>query len=414
MTTTRIDYAATYFPYSSPTPIRGEPTYKSLKNLVRELKANASSVDSDLGGGDHGYLGLVLSDTEYEKICPGNPFEAPKFPDPLYIPPGTNPAEAIQLREEYRTNIAFYRECREVEKALLRHITKAIESKYIDFLKNPDTDLIEKDIPEVLEFLFSNYGVVPTQEVKEKEHEVLNTPFVPSDPMLTIYKPIEDLRTLAEIAQIPYTESQIVDFGIHLIKNTRDFELALATWNTKPRTEKTWEGFKKHFHNAQKILKDIRGPTMKQAGFHHANHLAAEIREELRESQMKMLALAGNTNYLEDEEQNVHQEAQPFSQNNANAIMQNSIQYQTAELLKSLQKDLKLLSEQLKGNQNSKKRPNKKTPDNPTFTRTDTSKYCWTHGACNHNSNECSRQATGHKKEATKTNKMGGSTAFCA
>ena len=153
---------------------------------------------------------------------------------------------------------------------------------------------------------------------------------------------------------------------------------------------------------------------MKQAGFHHANHLAAEIREELRESQMKMLALAGNTNYLEDEEQNVHQEAQPFSQNNANAIMQNSIQYQTAELLKSLQKDLKLLSEQLKGNQNSKKRPNKKTPDNPTFTRTDTSKYCWTHGACNHNSNECSRQATGHKKEATKTNKMGGSTAFCA
>ena len=414
MTTTRIDYAATYFPYSSPTPIRGEPTYKSLKKLQRELKANASSVDSDLGGGDHGYLGLVLSDIQYAKICPNNPFEAPEFPQALTIPAGTDPAEAINLREEYRTNIALYRECREVEKALLRHITKSVESRYIDFLKNQDTDLIEKDIPVVLKFLFSNYGVVPTQEVKEKEHEVLATPFVPNDPMITIYKPIEDLRTLAEIAQIPYTESQIVDFGIHLIKNTRDFEQALAEWNKKPSTDKTWEVFKEHFHDAQKMLKDIRGPTMKQAGYHHANHLAAEIREELRESQMQMLALARNTTYLEDDELNVHQEAQPSSQNNANAIMQNNIQYQTAELLQSLQKDLKLLTEQLKGNQNPNKRPNRKTPDNPTFTRTETSKYCWTHGACNHNSNECSRQATGHKKEATKTNKLGGSAAFCA
>ena len=129
---------------------------------------------------------------------------------------------------------------------------------------------------------------------------------------------------------------------------------------------------------------------------------------------MQMLALAKNVTYLEDEEQNVHQEHLPSLQNNANAIIQNNIQYQTAELLQSLQKDLKLLTEQLKGNQNPRKRPNRKTSDNPTFTRTETSRYCWTHGACNHNSNECSRQATGHKKQPTKSNKMGGSAAFCA
>ena len=55
--------------------------------------------------------------------------------------------------------------------------------------------------------------------------------FVPSDPMVTIYRPIEQLRTLADIANIPYTESQIVDFGIQLIKNTHDFETALDEWN---------------------------------------------------------------------------------------------------------------------------------------------------------------------------------------
>ena len=46
--------------------------------------------------------------------------------------------------------------------------------------------------------------------------------------MVTIYRPIEQLRTLADIASIPYTESQIVDFEIQLIKNKRDFETALG------------------------------------------------------------------------------------------------------------------------------------------------------------------------------------------
>ena len=84
-----------------------------------------------------------------------------------------------------------------------------------------------------MSFLFTNYGKVLTREVKEKEQEVLSTSFVPSDPMVTIYRPIGQLRTLAEIAKIPYTESQIVDILLQLIKNTRDFETALGEWNKK-------------------------------------------------------------------------------------------------------------------------------------------------------------------------------------
>ena len=144
--------------------------------------------------------------------------------------------------------------------------------------------------------MFTSYGTVPTRVVKEKEQEVLSTPFVPSDPMVTVYRPIEQLRTLAEIAKIPYTESQIVDFGIQLIKNTRDFETSLGEWNKKQAEHQTWELFKKHFQDAQQTLKDIRGPTMAQSGFHHANHLASEIRSELRENQTQMLSLLQDFN----------------------------------------------------------------------------------------------------------------------
>ena len=134
MTTARIDYAATYFPHSSPTPIRGEPTYKTLKKLKSELRANASSVDSDLGGGDHGYLGLVLTEEEYARVAPNHPFIPPEFPGPLEIPARADMVEAMNLREALKRDTNLYRECREVERALLRHITTAVKPKKNDSL----------------------------------------------------------------------------------------------------------------------------------------------------------------------------------------------------------------------------------------------------------------------------------------
>ena len=126
-------------------------------------------------------------------MAPRTPFTAPDFPGVLRIPRGTDTVDAMNIREEHKRAMGVYRECREVERALMRHITTAVESKYIDFLKNDDTDLIDDDIPTVLTYLFSNYGKVPTRTVKDKEQEVLTTPFVPSDPMVTIYRPIEQL-----------------------------------------------------------------------------------------------------------------------------------------------------------------------------------------------------------------------------
>ena len=60
-----IDCASSNFKYKTLTLIRGEPTNKSLKRLKLELQANEGSVETDLGGRNYGYLGLVLTDEEY-------------------------------------------------------------------------------------------------------------------------------------------------------------------------------------------------------------------------------------------------------------------------------------------------------------------------------------------------------------
>ena len=75
---------ASYFKYKRPTPIQGTPTYKALNRLKAELRANASSVETDLGGGNHGYLWLVLSDAKYANVSP-TPFLIPAYPAPLRL-----------------------------------------------------------------------------------------------------------------------------------------------------------------------------------------------------------------------------------------------------------------------------------------------------------------------------------------
>ena len=99
MTTSPTSYITAYFQYPNLTPIRGEPTNKALKRLKDELKANASSIECDFGGGDHGYLGLVLTDTEYATISV-TPFICPVFPAPLAIPATATSVEAVHAREQ--------------------------------------------------------------------------------------------------------------------------------------------------------------------------------------------------------------------------------------------------------------------------------------------------------------------------
>ena len=205
MTIGAVDYAASYFKYETPTPIQGTPTNKTLKRLKQELRANASSVELDLGGGDHGFLGLVLTDVEYATVS-STAFTAPAFPAPLTIPTGTDQVTALNLREMHKEQKRAYYECKNVEKALQRHIQDAIEDKYLKSLIDDNTQLIKNDIPDILQYLFDTYGKIPSEEVKQKEIEIRGMSFNPADPMILLFNPLEKLKKMAEAAEIEYTE----------------------------------------------------------------------------------------------------------------------------------------------------------------------------------------------------------------
>ena len=89
------------FEYPTLTRVTGSLNFKKLNQLKNELKANASSIQSDLGGGLNGHLGLITTAIEYTSID-NTPYTRYNNPPPLNIPRATAQHEANRWREEHK------------------------------------------------------------------------------------------------------------------------------------------------------------------------------------------------------------------------------------------------------------------------------------------------------------------------
>ena len=64
-----IDKVLDSFPLTSVPAIVGEPNYDSLNDVVKVLKTNAASVQTERGGGELGHLVLTVEPAKYVTIA---------------------------------------------------------------------------------------------------------------------------------------------------------------------------------------------------------------------------------------------------------------------------------------------------------------------------------------------------------
>ena len=138
MAASNIDYINTSFEFPTLTKIQGEPTYATLKKIKDELKANATTVPTDLGRAN-GHLGLVLTPAEYANVSAVN-YVRPVHPGALVIPGGTPQHEANRLHDDHKESIRLYREVVHVEKALIKQLGQALPEAYLKSFRNANTN----------------------------------------------------------------------------------------------------------------------------------------------------------------------------------------------------------------------------------------------------------------------------------
>ena len=387
-----VDYKNNRFEYPDLTRIIGEPTTATLMTLHNEIKSNAQSVPTSLGGGENGHLGLVCSPEAYAALVPGNtPYIRPENPGTLQIQGTETKYQISQRKEEHQEATRLFREVNAVERTLIQQIVAAVEEKYLKALRIPGTNKIGKSIPEIFEYLFDTYGDVSPQELRMLTAQVEALNFPPNEPVDTIFTEIDELGTIAEIPKAPISEQQKINMAYLLLQNTQVYTTALNKWNQRPAAEHSWENFKSHFRDAQKALRKTGSLTLGET----INH--AEIVNLVQQG--VQMALADNETLPPPIQQTTATTQKSLNSVTSDITMQSLMQQM--ELMKQMMDTMKSMQNNMQSSQ-SNSRKNKRNPNQ--------SKYCWTHGLCSHTGETCRTPADGHVPSATVTNRMGGST----
>ena len=113
-----IDKVIEGFPYQTLPKIIGEPSYASIAELHQKLKANAASVQSNLGCSTLGHLWLTLKPEIYNTLStvrfvpPRNPGAQPEIPESATAP------QIASIRFEFEANQRIFLKYINVEQAL--------------------------------------------------------------------------------------------------------------------------------------------------------------------------------------------------------------------------------------------------------------------------------------------------------
>ena len=266
-TTSSVNYREIHFKFPTLTPIRGEPTADTLILLRKQLKSNAKSVPSNLGGGTFGHLGLVISPNCYNLIS-NVPFIQSNHPGPLVIPPGTAQHAAATMRDLHAEQMCVFKEVNAVDQALIQQIIKAVEPDFLSALRNHTTNIINMPVLNVLDYLGNTYGNVTEEMLQEREDRVSRMSYSLSQPIDIIFNALDDLADYADLSDTPFTERQIMGKAFVILNRTQRFQQALLACKRTCRLQQTWTNFKTFFHIAHTKLCSVSNFTLEEAQRH--------------------------------------------------------------------------------------------------------------------------------------------------
>jgi hypothetical protein len=251
------------FPHPVLPTVQGEPDYQTIHATRKFLQANSREINTHLGRGTLGHLGLIISDASYVMIAP-TPDEEPTLwvtPNAPRRAPATTDGTAAQIsaaRHIWEEDVQTYRTCTSVQQALKKQIISLFEPMYLDILNDNMVGYANISARGMLDHLFETYGNITAVNL-EINSEHMRRAWNPQQPVETLFKQIQDCAEYSEAGGFLIGHLQQINVGYAKIFATGHFMSACRQWNEKPTAEKTWTQFKLHFAAAHRQHKQMQG-----------------------------------------------------------------------------------------------------------------------------------------------------------
>ena len=267
---------AVSYPHKVLTKIIGKPTAEDIKTLKKQIYANARAAHSTRGGGQHGHLGVLLSNAAYANKTKSTT----AWTDPQH--PGANPtharnatADAItEGNRKFKAELAEFNLCEQVKGDLRQMMLQAVNPTYTTVLEDPEMGYADVKPIDLLDHLVDEYGTISEMDL-ENNRDKLSEAWDPTDDFETIVTRIRDVKLFAKAGEEEVTDNQALRLTIAMFERENIFEQDVDDWHRLKKAEKTMEKFKDMFRAASKAYG--RKMTTKKAGFDGAALAATQV-----------------------------------------------------------------------------------------------------------------------------------------
>jgi hypothetical protein len=276
-----------------------------------------------------------------------------------------------------------------VQQALKKQIINVFEPMYLDILNDNMVGFANISARDMLNHLFTTYGNITAVDL-ENYFEHMRRAWDPQQPVESLFKQIQDCADYSEAGGFLIGHPQQINVGYAKIFAAGHFMSACRRWNEKTIAETTWAQFKAHFSAAHRQHKQMQGESATTAGYYSANAAVGQTEDQMTDATIGALSSLATATASD------HGVVATLTKANAHLVKQLEDNSNELRELKALIKKERF---EKRGQRSFNPSPNN---------------YCWTHGykvANTRTSLSCNLPKQGHKREATRTDSMGGSQA---
>jgi hypothetical protein len=188
-------------------------------------------VESTLGGGDHGHLGMIMLEQEYIQISTnGTPYEFPAQPDvPVYA--GTV-ANRDQQQENYKADMVIFQEAKTLQNKIKKLIIQAVPDVYLAKLRQPRGRYANTQPRDMLAHIVAQYGTIkPTDLATNMER--IQAPWNPNTSIVHLITRSADCRQFATEGGNPINNAAYLQILLTIICQSGVMANNIKTWAMK-------------------------------------------------------------------------------------------------------------------------------------------------------------------------------------
>lgn len=229
-----------------------DPTAKQIRQLKREICANASAVESTRGGGNNGHLGMAMGAADYANVDPTAWVQPPNPQRPPIL--GLTAAQATAVfaqcqdeKEECAVAKALGDQCKAA-------IPQAVPHEYLNSLAHDLRGFAGVAAPQMITHLEVTCGAITHEDLTANEL-ALTTPWDPTTPTETVFDRVNEIRAFATAGNDNITALKAMRETLKVFKNSGVLADACKDWDKVPEANKTLPAMRLHFktHNKRRI-----------------------------------------------------------------------------------------------------------------------------------------------------------------